>query len=225
MSNVEHPGAELRREIDRRGLTVAALAEAVGRDFQHMARLIRGEHALSVDMAVRLGRALGMDPLFWGERQLAFDIARAKQRHRKELARIRPLASARRLDGGSRPAQIVPVPRSRLDVSGCDTPRHVPQRPRGALDLYPTENDRMTTQSHRSCAFERSREKLREAQRETMAVLEARRDSMPAGTDRDRLCRALDSLARGIADADAELHAAILAAPHIEEALPTPAGP
>lgn len=84
----------------------------------------------------------------------------------------------------------------------------------------------MTTQSHPSCAFERGREKLREVQRETMAVLEARRDSMPAGADRDRLCRALDSLARGVSDADDELQAAILAAPHIEEeALPTPAGP
>ncbi len=85
----------------------------------------------------------------------------------------------------------------------------------------------MTThQPYPSCAFERVRERLREAQRETVAVLDARRDSMPAGADRDRLCRALDSLARGVADADDELHAAIVSAVHTDEdeAEPSPAG-
>ena len=55
----------------------------------------------------------------------------------------------------------------------------------------------------------RARGMLQEAHRETVQVLERRRDGMPAGADKNRLCRALDSLARGCADADDELCATL----------------
>ena len=82
-----------------------------------------------------------------------------------------------------------------------------------------------TRQSYPSRAYEQTRQRLREVQRETVALLEARRDGMPAGADRDRLCWALDSLARGVADADDELQAAIMIAPPTEEIEPVPASP
>ena len=82
----------------------------------------------------------------------------------------------------------------------------------------------MTSRSDPTCPFARARGKLLEAQRETVAILEARRDNMPAGNAKDRLCRALDSLARGVADADDELHAAIVDGLRSEEAAPAPAG-
>ena len=55
----------------------------------------------------------------------------------------------------------------------------------------------------------RARGMLQEARRETVKVLEGRRDEMPSGPDKVRLCRALDSFARGSADADDELYAAL----------------
>ena len=70
-----------------------------------------------------------------------------------------------------------------------------------------------------------ARRMLLAAQRETEGALEARRDSMPAGDARDRLCRALDSLARGVADADGELHAVIVDGLRAGEAAPAPADP
>ena len=82
----------------------------------------------------------------------------------------------------------------------------------------------MTSLSDQSCPFARARGKLLEAQRETAGVLEARRNRMPAGDARDRLCRALDSLARGVADADDELDAAIVDALRTEEDSPAPTG-
>ena len=72
--------------------------------------------------------------------------------------------------------------------------------------------------------FARARGKLLEAQRETVGVLEARRNRMPPGEAKDRLCRALDSLARGVADADDELDTAIMDALRTEEASPATAG-
>ena len=55
----------------------------------------------------------------------------------------------------------------------------------------------------------RARGMLQAARRQTVEVLERRRDEMPSGPDKDRLCRALDSFARGSADAADELYAAL----------------
>ena len=50
---------------------------------------------------------------------------------------------------------------------------------------------------------------LRESVLETMSLLEARRDRLPPGDAKTKLCMALDALAAGHTDADRELHAAI----------------
>lgn len=66
----------------------------------------------------------------------------------------------------------------------------------------------------------RARGMLRDAQGETARVLEGRRNGMAPGSEKARLCRVLDSLARGCADADDELAAVVADQPESRSSLP-----
>ena len=87
----EHPGAEIRRRLDRLNVTVATLAATIGRGPNHVARLVRGEHALTAATALLIGKALGMDAGELRQRQIAHDVHRAMQQRAEEYGRIQPL--------------------------------------------------------------------------------------------------------------------------------------
>ena len=73
--------------------------------------------------------------------------------------------------------------------------------PRSKAQPVPTEGER----------YGAARDALRTAVLETMELLEARRDQLGPGEEKDRLCRALDALAAGHTSADNELLRAIRA--------------
>lgn len=90
-----HPGEMLAEDfMPDYGLTVAALAKAVGVTRQSINELLRGRRALSPEMALRLSRLFGNSPEFWLNAQRAVDLWDAAQAIKKEVARIRPLRVA-----------------------------------------------------------------------------------------------------------------------------------
>ncbi|MDZ4349941.1 MAG: HigA family addiction module antitoxin [Xanthomonadaceae bacterium] len=90
-----HPGEMLREDfMPDFGLTVAALADAVGVSRQSINELLRERRAVSPEMALRLGRLFGNSPEFWLNGQRAFDLWQAARTIESDVARIKPLRVA-----------------------------------------------------------------------------------------------------------------------------------
>jgi len=90
-----HPGEMLREDfLPDYGLTVAALAEALGVSRQTVNELLRERRTLSLEMALRLSRLFGNTPEFWLNAQRAVDLWDAAQTIKADVARIKPLHAA-----------------------------------------------------------------------------------------------------------------------------------
>ncbi len=90
-----HPGEILREEfLPEYGLTVTALAEAVGVSRQSMNELLRERRAVSPEMALRLARLFGTTPEFWLNLQRAVDLWDTARVLKQEISHIRPLQVA-----------------------------------------------------------------------------------------------------------------------------------
>ncbi len=92
MKNPAHPGALIKDNIDTLGLSVAEAAEGLGVTRQQLYRVIRGESAVSPEMAVRLEKAFGGSADAWLRMQLAFDLARIRQK-KIAVVRLEPKAA------------------------------------------------------------------------------------------------------------------------------------
>jgi addiction module HigA family antidote len=83
MKNPPHPGGLIRREvIDPLGLTLSDAAAIPGVTRQALSMLVNERTDLSSGMALRIEKAFGptMDHLM--RRQLAFDLARQREREK-----------------------------------------------------------------------------------------------------------------------------------------------
>lgn len=90
-----HPGEMLREDfLTDYGLTVSALAEAIGVSRQSLNELLRERRALSPDMALRLARLFGNTPEFWLNAQRAVDLWDTANAIKKDVSRIKPLSTA-----------------------------------------------------------------------------------------------------------------------------------
>ncbi len=90
-----HPGEMLREDfMPDYGLSVAALAEAIGVSRQTVNDLLRERRGLSPEMALRLARLFGNSPQFWLNAQQAVDLWSANVSIRDEVERIKPLTAA-----------------------------------------------------------------------------------------------------------------------------------
>jgi addiction module HigA family antidote len=76
------------------GLSVSALAEAIGVSRQSVNELLRERRSLSPEMALRLSRLFGNTPEFWLNAQRAIDLWEAAEALKDDVARIRPLDPA-----------------------------------------------------------------------------------------------------------------------------------
>lgn len=74
-----HPGELLAEEIEERGLTQKALAEAMGRPAQVVNEIIRGRKAITAETAIQLEHALGPSARFWLNLQSMYDLTRARE--------------------------------------------------------------------------------------------------------------------------------------------------
>lgn len=90
-----HPGEMLREDfLPDYGLSVSALAEAIGVSRQTVNELLRERRSLSPEMALRLSRLFGNTPEFWLNAQRAVDLWEAAESLKDDMARIRPLDAA-----------------------------------------------------------------------------------------------------------------------------------
>ena len=89
MKNPAHPGCIIKSEIEGMGLSVAKAAEGLGVTRQQLHRVIRGDSAVSADMAWRLEKAIGSTAEFWLRMQLYYELAQI--RNRKPQPTVRKL--------------------------------------------------------------------------------------------------------------------------------------
>ena len=84
-----HPG-ELLREILTGGLelSVAEAARQLGVSRMTLHRLLRGEQAVTLEIALRLGKLCGNGPEFWLRLQMLRDLWRLERTLAADLARI-----------------------------------------------------------------------------------------------------------------------------------------
>lgn len=80
MYNPPHPG-EIVRELCMKplGLSVTALAEALGVSRKTLSQLLNGRSGISAEMAVRLSMAFGVSAQSWLNHQTAYDLWRARE--------------------------------------------------------------------------------------------------------------------------------------------------
>jgi len=84
-----HPGAYLREDVlPAIGMTVTDLAEHLGVTRVTMSTLIHERRDLSMEMAHRLGQALGNGPRFWMALQMQHDLWHAT---RKSGIAVKPI--------------------------------------------------------------------------------------------------------------------------------------
>ena len=81
MKNPPHPGGIIKDELDELGFSVTEAAAAIGVTRQQLYRVIRGENAISPDMALRLEKAIGSTADMWLRLQMNYDLAQARLRN------------------------------------------------------------------------------------------------------------------------------------------------
>jgi addiction module HigA family antidote len=88
-----HPGAVLREDVlPELGMSVADIAERLGISRQMLHGVLSERHAVTPEMAARLGRLLDRDPALWLRMQLTRDLWRVQRDKAAALANIRSLA-------------------------------------------------------------------------------------------------------------------------------------
>lgn len=78
MKNPPHPGGLIRENIEALGLSVAEAAEGLGVSRQQLYRVVKGQHGVTPEMALRLEKAFGGSADFWLRLQMSFDLALAR---------------------------------------------------------------------------------------------------------------------------------------------------
>ncbi|MFQ3168322.1 MAG: addiction module HigA family antidote [Limisphaerales bacterium] len=93
---LSHPGRLLLREfIKPLGLTQYRVAKDAGIAHSSMTALVKGQRAITVETAMRLGLYFGTTSEFWLNLQSRYDLRRAEEERLPRLTReVRPLALA-----------------------------------------------------------------------------------------------------------------------------------
>ena len=73
------PGELLAEEIEARGMTQRALAEAMGRPPQAINEIIRGKKAITPRTAIEIEQALGIAASFWVNLEASYRLALARR--------------------------------------------------------------------------------------------------------------------------------------------------
>jgi antitoxin HigA-1 len=74
-----HPGEVLKDELEEVGLTQTALAKHIGVLPKTINEICRSKRGISVEMAIRLSKALGGGPQFWLNLQNNWEISQLNE--------------------------------------------------------------------------------------------------------------------------------------------------
>jgi addiction module HigA family antidote len=86
-----HPGEVLREEfLGPMGLSAYVVAKACGVPRTRIERIAREEMGISADTALRLARFFGVEPEFWINLQMRYDLATTGKAIGRALERIPP---------------------------------------------------------------------------------------------------------------------------------------
>jgi antitoxin HigA-1 len=90
MHNPPHPGAVLADTVLRAdgGMTVTEFALRLGVSRVALSRVVNGRAAVSAELAIRLGQALGTGAEVWLGMQIARELWEASKRRRPKIKRI-----------------------------------------------------------------------------------------------------------------------------------------
>lgn len=80
MKNPCHPGRDIGYALEYLNLSVAKGAEALGVSRSQLHRVIRGECAMSSEMALRLEKVVGSTAGSWLRMQVAYDEAQTRRK-------------------------------------------------------------------------------------------------------------------------------------------------
>lgn len=86
MHNPPHPGEALREWLT--GITITEAAERLGVTRAALSRILNGAAGVSVDMDLRLSKALGTSPGLWVRMQTSYDLWHAQRRFHAKVERI-----------------------------------------------------------------------------------------------------------------------------------------
>ncbi len=97
MKNPPHPGRIVRSAIDELGLSVAQAAAALGVTRAQVHRIVKGDSAISPEMALRLEFVIGSTADAWLRLQAAFDAAHVRERTAEITKGLKRLPEAKQL--------------------------------------------------------------------------------------------------------------------------------
>lgn len=83
-----HPGEVIADILDDLDINIANFAEILGVSNQIIQEVINGQKAITVDIAIRLGKALGNGPRLWLNLQQKVELWDAWQSHKEEIEEI-----------------------------------------------------------------------------------------------------------------------------------------
>lgn len=90
-----HPGAVLREDVlPGLRMSVTEFAEKLGVSRQMLHGILAERHAVTPEMAARIGKLIGNGAGLWLHMQQAHDLWRVERDKANELARIRTLSDA-----------------------------------------------------------------------------------------------------------------------------------
>ncbi|MDR1592366.1 MAG: HigA family addiction module antidote protein [Prevotellaceae bacterium] len=100
VSNIEpahttHPGEVLKNEIECRGISQEKFAEQIGVQYTELEKILNCKRPVSIQFAMLLEAALGIDADFWVKLQTRYNILTAKRdkTFSKRLDEIRKIAA------------------------------------------------------------------------------------------------------------------------------------
>ena len=90
-----HPGEVLREEIESRGITQTKLANEIGVRVSLLNELINGKRDFTIEYAMMLEAALGIDADFWMRMQIGYNLKMAKRNKpfMEKLSKIHNIAA------------------------------------------------------------------------------------------------------------------------------------
>lgn len=83
-----HPGEVISDVLEDIEMTQTRFAEILGVSRRSVNEIVLGQRPITVDMAIRIGKALGNGPQLWLNLQQKVDIWDAVQKHSEEYEKV-----------------------------------------------------------------------------------------------------------------------------------------